>query len=132
MTLREQVRRRAHERCEYCHVPQAHDPLPFQVDHVIAQQHLGPTDFDNLAWSCFACNHRKGPNVSSVLWDLGHPDIVPLFNPRRQVWSEHFEWQGPYLVGLTPEGRATIECLGINQPHRVALRRAILAEGVRI
>ncbi len=65
-TLRKQVRRRARLRCEYCLIPEAFDPLPFQLDHVIAQQHRGPTVFANLAWACYACNHRKGPNVSGV------------------------------------------------------------------
>ena len=38
--------------CEYCRLPQSLDVLPFQIDHVIAEQHHGPTVAENLALSC--------------------------------------------------------------------------------
>ena len=31
-----QVRQLAGDRCEYCRMPASYDPLPFQVDHIIA------------------------------------------------------------------------------------------------
>ena len=43
-------------------------------------------------------------------------------------WVEHFEWSGATLVGLTAIGRTTIEVLEINLPHRIALRKALIAE----
>jgi hypothetical protein len=33
---------RAENTCEYCRLPQWLDVLPFQIDHVIAEQHHGP------------------------------------------------------------------------------------------
>jgi hypothetical protein len=48
---------------------------------------------------------------------------VPLFNPRQDVWDEHFTWQGLELVGQTPVGRATIALLDLNHPRRVFIRR---------
>jgi hypothetical protein len=33
-------------------MPTEHDPLPFQVDHITAEQHGGQTVLENLAWSC--------------------------------------------------------------------------------
>jgi hypothetical protein len=33
-------------------MPQAHYPAPFQIDHIIARQHAGPTVLANLANSC--------------------------------------------------------------------------------
>ena len=53
--------------------------------------------------------------------------LFPLFNPRHDVWSEHFAWDGPTLVGLTPIGRTTISVLRINQPERVEHRRLLVA-----
>jgi hypothetical protein len=41
--LLRQIRELAEERCDYCRMPSALDPLPFQVDHIIAQQHGGET-----------------------------------------------------------------------------------------
>jgi HNH endonuclease len=46
----EKVRARAGDRCEYCRVPRRFDPLPFQVDHIVAEQHGGRTILENLAW----------------------------------------------------------------------------------
>ncbi len=38
---RDFVRRRAADRCEYCHLPQEATPfIPFHVEHIIAKQHV--------------------------------------------------------------------------------------------
>ncbi|MDA1252819.1 MAG: hypothetical protein O2820_26810 [Planctomycetota bacterium] len=57
-------------------------------------------------------------------------ELVPLFHPRRDDWPEHFEWEGPLLVGLTAIGRATIELLAINTSDAVMLRETLITEGV--
>lgn len=57
--LRKLVWDRAAGSCEYCHMPVDFDPLPFCVDHVIAQQHHGPTEEANLALSCYNCNEQS-------------------------------------------------------------------------
>ena len=123
--LRELVVQRAASRCEYCRVEEAFDALPFQVDHIIARQHNGPTEADNLA---LACNHHKGPNIASVDWSTGEAEIVRLFHPGDDDWDEHFEWNRTLLVGKTPIGRATVLCLAVNLPHRVAFRDALADE----
>lgn len=109
-------------------MPQLFDPLPFEIDHIIARQHQGSSDANNLALACYACNHHKGPNIAS--FDPDARQAVPLFNPRRDVWTHHFQWQGPALLGLTPVGRVTIHVLAINREYRVALRRALIRERV--
>ena len=48
------VRERAGGCCEYCGAPEQVSSTPFQIDHVIAEQHGGPTVASNLALSCFA------------------------------------------------------------------------------
>jgi hypothetical protein len=127
--LRHQVRERAGNRCEYCHIRQDHDPFyTFPVDHVIAKQHGGLTTADNLALSCYRCNAHKGPNIASIDTETG--ELVPLFNPRRESWSGHFEWNGAILSGRTPIGRATVALLAINHPDYVLLREALIEEGV--
>jgi 5-methylcytosine-specific restriction endonuclease McrA len=126
--LRELVWKRAESTCEYCHMPQSLDPLPFEVDHIVARKHGGATVEDNLALSCFACNNRKGPNIAGRDSQTG--EIVPLFNPRHDRWQDHFGWNGALLTGRTPTGRATIDVLCINLPHRVAFRASLVSEGV--
>lgn len=125
--LRQLVRQRAGDCCEYCKIPQEFDEATFQIDHIRASKHGGPTVEENLAWACFPCNNHKGPNVAGY----GETDeIQPLFNPRQDVWDEHFQWNGPELVGKTSNGSATIRVLAINLPDRVALRRELIEEGV--
>ncbi len=126
--LEREVWRRAGNACEYCRMPQAFYDTRHQVDHVIARQHGGPTAADNLALACFPCNNHKGPNIAGV--DPRTGQVVPLFHPRRDRWSDHFRWRGPILAGRSPAGRATVRVLAINDPDAVAVRRALIAEGV--
>jgi hypothetical protein len=52
--------------------------------------------------------------------------MVSLFNPRNDVWSDHFAVLGGRINGLTPKGRATVRLLNMNAPRRVELREAWL------
>jgi 5-methylcytosine-specific restriction endonuclease McrA len=126
--LEQLVWRRARQRCEYCQLPREYSRADFEIDHIIARKHGGPTIASNLAGSCFYCNTCKGPNLSGI--DNVTGKIVRLFHPRRHKWSAHFRWSGPVLIGKTPIGRATINVLSINDPDRVAAREALIIEGV--
>jgi hypothetical protein len=127
-TLEDLVWQRADGCCEYCQISWDKLDLPFEIDHVIAEHHLGPTESKNLCLACFACNRHKGPNVAGV--DPKTKKIVPLFHPRRHKWSRHFRWDGPVLAGRTPIGRATVIALKINLIHRIDLRQGLIDEGV--
>lgn len=119
--LRNFVTERAENRCEYCRLHQNEGrPYRFPVDRIIAGQHGGNYDPQNTALSCHECNEKKGPNIAGVDSDDG--SIVTLFNPRTQVWFDHFDFRGPTIVGLTPTGRATVQTLGMNEEDRVLLR----------
>jgi hypothetical protein len=126
--LKAQVRRRARFRCEYCQFPERFAELPFQVDHIIARQHGGPSKAANLALACFRCNSHKGPNLSG--FDPDSREAVRLFHPRQDVWAEHFEWDGPVLTARTSVGRATIAVLRINRSDAVLTRAAFMEEGI--
>ena len=52
------VRRRAGDCCEYCRLPEAFSAAPFEIDHIIAEQHGGQTVPANLALACFAWNEQ--------------------------------------------------------------------------
>jgi hypothetical protein len=126
--LRKLVRERARHRCEYCRIHQDQDPFfTFPIDHIIALQHGGKTESDNLCLSCYRCNSHKGPNIASIDSDTG--EMVTLFHPRRDNWNEHFEWNGTLLVGRTPVGRATVALLAINHPDYILLRESLMVEG---
>jgi hypothetical protein len=124
---RQIVRRRAGDVCEYCRIPQKATPLiPFHVEHIVAKQHGGTDDLMGLALACDRCNAYKGPNLTSV--DDATSDIVSIFNPRHQIWAEHFSHRGGEIIGLTPIGRATVRLLQMNAPPRVILRQEWLEE----
>jgi len=125
-TLDLEVRHRANGRCEYCLFPESASELPFHIDHIIAQKHGGLSESDNLAWSCFSCNLRKGPNIAGLDPETG--ELTPLFNPRADTWSEHFAWNGVWLRGKTGIGRATVAVLDINHVDSVAVRQALREE----
>ena len=122
------VWRRAKGCCEYCLMPQAADDAGFEVDHIIARKHGGPTVARNLCLSCFSCNSFKGSDLASI--DPKTRKITPLFNPRRHRWTTHFLWRGAYLVGRTPVGRVTVALLHINDEYRVELREELIKEGL--
>ena len=100
----------------------------FRIDHVIARQHGGKTELENLALACIHCNRFKRPNIAS--FDAQSGTIVRLFHPRHERWMEHFKWDGPELKALTQIGRVTIAVLLINDPETVAVRKALQNEGV--
>ena len=118
---RRRVRERAAGRCEYCRVRQDDEPFyRFHIEHVIARQHGGSDDFANLALACHHCNFHKGPNLTAI--DPDTTRIVPLFNPRLQIWEEHFRLDPRSVIGMTEVGRATVRLLNMNQPSRLLLR----------
>lgn len=122
--IRAQVRKRAAGCCEYCGLPQVAVPLVrFHVDHIVAEQHGGTDDIENLALCCSRCNLSKGPNLSGIDDETGA--IVTLFNPRTDRWSDHFQHRNALIVGRTPVGRATVLVLGMNEERRVQLRATL-------
>ncbi|MGH7965911.1 MAG: HNH endonuclease [Candidatus Binatia bacterium] len=127
-TLRPQVRDRAQGRCEYCHLPEEVDFVRYEVDHVIAEQHGGKTDLDNLAYACFECNRQKGPNLASLDPQTG--ERAWLYNPRTQNWADNFRLDDSGTIsGLTAEGRATVSLLAFNDPERVQDRKELIELG---
>jgi len=121
------IRKLAQGRCEYCRIPESHSRLGHVLDHIIARQHGGLTTTANLALCCGRCNQFKGPNIAGI--DPESSQLVRLFNPRLDLWDEHFRFKSAYLVGLTPVGKATIAVLAINLPIRIASRRSLLDAG---
>lgn len=126
--MRQEVINRAGNCCEYCQMPQMFDPATFEIDHVIPEKMKGKAVLLNLCLACFSCNNHKGPNIAGI--DPETSNKAFLFDPRNDVWTDHFSWDGPFLRGKTFSGRATIELLQINRAFRVAHRRQLIGEGV--
>jgi HNH endonuclease len=127
-SLRDLVVKRAKGRCEYCQTAQV-IVIEMEIDHIIPVSLGGKTIAANLANTCGSCNGFKLDAVSAVDPETG--ETVSLFNPRAQVWREHFQWSedGTQLIGLTPVGRATIERLKINREIAVLARERWVKAG---
>lgn len=120
------VRERANHLCEYCRIPEEYFAQRFHVEHIVARSHGGEDGLENLALACRRCNLHKGPNLSGI--DPLTNKLTRLFNPRLDVWSEHFELlQDGTIGGITDLGRTTVFVLDMNAERRVELRRAIAA-----
>jgi hypothetical protein len=117
------VRSRAGNGCEYCLIHEDDVFEAHEADHIVAEQHGGPTAADNLAYACWDCNRRKGPNLSSVDPETG--EVVRLFDPRRDPWIEHFRLDAFRIVPLTLIGRATAALLRLNSPERLRVRATL-------
>ena len=122
VALAREVRTRARNRCEYCQTPAAYAPEPFEMEHITPRALSGATDTDNLALACGGCNGYKGARTTGTDAETG--EVVALFHPRRDVWSEHFAWSDDFLfvIGSTARGRATIEVLQTNRTNLRNLR----------
>ncbi|HJP91905.1 MAG TPA: HNH endonuclease signature motif containing protein [Pyrinomonadaceae bacterium] len=122
--VRTQVRQRAHNACEYCHLHQDDSPLAaLHVEHIVPKVHGGTDDLENLALACIDCNLHKGTNLTGI--DPFTNQVTELFHPRTQEWQDHFEWQGKYVIGKTAIGRTTIRVLNMNSDDQIALRSSM-------
>ena len=94
-----------------------------QAMHIEHIDPKGGDQIDNLCLSCPSCNLSKATAITAI--DPDTLEEVPLFNPRIQVWDEHFEWEDNYALirGTTPIGRATVRRLKMNRPRIVLTRR---------
>ena len=119
--LRTEVARRAHRRCEYCLMREEDCAFLPQVDHIVSRKHGGTSLFENLAYACVLCNRAKSADVAA----LDHGEPVRLYNPRRDLWKDHFQIDGSAIRGLTDVGAATLKLLRFNIPERRA-ERALL------
>ncbi|MBI4769405.1 MAG: HNH endonuclease [Chloroflexi bacterium] len=92
-------------------------------DHIIPEAAGGLTVRENLWLACHRCNEFKGDRTAANDPEAG--ELVALFNPRAQLWRDHFKWSpdGTQIVGLTPCGRATVAALRLNNEYVVEARR---------
>jgi hypothetical protein len=74
------------------------------------------------------CNRHKGSDFAT--FDPLSGEIIQLFNPRTQIWSEHFRLDNAQIVGITATGRATVFLLKLNEPNRLQIRQVLMAQGL--
>ncbi len=121
--LRERVAAQARYRCGYCLTSEVIVGTPMEIEHLIPESLGGLTEEANLWLACSLCNDHKSNRIAVADPDSG--EVVRLFDPRRQIWTEHFAWstEGDKIVGRTATGRATVAALHLNRPSLVEARR---------
>ena len=122
-TLRQIIFEDAHYRCGYCLTTQKVSGGQLHVEHITPIAAGGAAERGNLWLACAWCNSYKGAQTEAR--DPLTNRSVPLFNPRTQVWHEHFTWSddGTRIIGQTACGRATVVALRLNNVVMVEARR---------
>jgi len=128
--LRKRVNQRAKGCCEYCMSQEKFESSSFSIEHIVPKSKGGTNDFENLAFSCQGCNNFKFTKLTAV--DPITKTIVPLFNPRKDNWTDHFEWNENFsvILGKTPIGRAMIIALKMNREFLINQRIVYRAYGI--
>lgn len=127
--IKAKVRDRAGACCEYCLSQEFFSSTPFSIEHIIPISKGGNDRIDNLALACQGCNGFKYNKTHHL--DPVSQQSVPLYHPRQDLWGQHFTWNMDFtrLLGITPTGRATIDCLKLNRAEAVNLRQLLLVFG---
>lgn len=101
--------------------------MPLVIDHILPRSLGGGDEPDNLAAACYRCNEFKRAKTDAL--DPTTGQLAALFHPRREKWSEHFQWVngGTHIAGLTPTGRATVVALRLNNEYVVESRALWIA-----
>ncbi len=120
-SLKKQVIERANNRCEYCLQADVFAYISHQIDHIISIKHGGQNNFDNLAYACFQCNINKGSDIGTML--LPDRTFIRLYNPRSDIWQDHFEIANGVIYAKTTIGQATIKVLDFNDVDRILERQ---------
>lgn len=121
-SLRLIVASRAGHRCEYYGIPQLGRFIQFHVEHIRSIKHGGETEEHNLAFSCSFCNFFKGSDLGTFLDD---DRLIRFFNPRKDVWTDHFSIENGVVTALTEIGEATLRIFQFNTPERIIYRQEL-------
>ncbi len=128
-SIRKKVEERAKRLCEYCLSPLEFSSDPFSVEHIYPISKGGTNDLENLALACQGCNGSKSTKTEG--FDAISQTTAQFYNPRQDVWSEHFAWNEDFteLIGKTAKGRVTIKVLKLNRRRVMNLRRILVLAG---
>lgn len=127
--LKQIVYGRALGLCEYCKSPANISSQPFVVEHIIPKSKGGQSTAENAALSCQGCNNHKYNKTDGI--DALTGNTANIFNPRKQIWSDHFAWSddGIEIIALSSAGRVTLKALRLNRQELQNLRFLLVEAG---
>ena len=120
--LQADIRSHFKNRCSYCLLPQEILSNLLEIEHIFPSGQGGSDDESNLCLSCRGCNGHKSNKINGL--DSETNKTVKLFNPRVQIWNDHFEFTENFskIIGKNPCGRATVRALKMNRNQAVNAR----------
>jgi HNH endonuclease len=129
VALKQLVFERANGLCEYCQSQAKFAIDPLVIEHIQPLSRGGKTISANLALACQTCNNYKYTKTEAP--DPITERVVPLFHPRQMTWQEHFTWDKDLIlmIGITPNGRATVSLLQTNRLGVTNMRRVLAIMG---
>lgn len=75
-----------------------------------------------------SCNRNKGSDVGSIVMPLESNIFTRFFNPRIDLWSEHFAIDNSDKINIIPlsdVGEVTVRILGFNSIERLLERQTL-------
>lgn len=117
------VAARAEKLCEYCRAPELAFNFSFEVEHIRPRVFDGADELENLALACRSCNIYKSDYLNGI--DENGAESEMLFNPRIDVWREHFfvDLEDSIIKGLSEIGKGTVNRLRLNNSLQIRARK---------
>ncbi len=127
--ISDKIKKLVHQRalgcCEYCLLHEDTTFLMHEMEHIISLKHGGTDEIINLALACSYCNRFKGSDIGSIFRE----DFIRFFNPRKDIWTEHFVLSDAVIQPLTPIGEVTAKILQFNNIDRIIERQLLIEVG---
>lgn len=98
----------------------------FHFDHIKSIKHSGESIIENLAYSCPECNLNKGSDLATL---NNQNELIRFFNPRIDIWEEHFLLNEGLIIAKTEIGEATIKIFKMNDIERLIFRKQVIELG---
>jgi hypothetical protein len=73
------------------------------------------------------CNRHKGSDLGSLLRRTG--ELIRFFNPRTDVWEDHFVLSGARIEPRTDVGEVTAAIFKLNDVERILERDELISQG---
>ncbi len=121
--LDKEIRIEAKNRCGYCLGEQKYIFAWLEIEHIYPRAKGRTSEKENLWLACPFCNTFKGSHTHGT--DPKTKRKVTLFNPRKQIWKNHFEFDSnrAAIIGKTICERATVNVLKINNDLALETRK---------
>lgn len=88
-----ELREDFHNICGYCGKSEAVTKKGFEIDHFVPQKQAGELIdcYENLVYSCFTCNRKKGAKWPTKDTSVANNGVVGFCDPATQEFDSHLQ-----------------------------------------